>query len=175
MVGCRKGANNGRVASDFLAYTNRRMAPLAQVIAAVSGTHRRYYFSWRNSLMVRTLSQQDRLDALSGICLALPESRREDKGSHCAFLVGKKTFAYYLNNHHDDNIISMCCKVLPGENRFLVESSPGRFYLPAYIGSRGWIGLRMDLATLSWTEVKELIHGSYMQIAPKRLVSLVKR
>jgi hypothetical protein len=136
---------------------------------------RRYYFSGRNFAMVRKLSQQDRLHALNDICLALPETRREDKASHCAFLVGKKTFAYYLNNHHDDNIISMCCRVLPGENRFLVESGPGRFYLPAYIGSRGWIGLRMDLATLNWTEVKELIRGSYVQIAPNRLVSLVKR
>jgi hypothetical protein len=125
--------------------------------------------------MARKLSPQERLDALTTICLALPQTRREDKGSHCAFLVGKKTFAYYLNNHHDDNIISMCCRVLPGENRFLVESAPGRFYLPAYIGSRGWIALRMDLATLNWSEVKELIHGSYTQIAPNRLVSLVKR
>jgi hypothetical protein len=118
-------------------------------------------------------SQPDRLEALTKICLALPETRREDKGSHAAFLVGKRTFAYYLNNHHGDNLISVCCKVLPGENRFLVESGPGRFYLPAYIGSRGWIALRMDLGTLDWTEVKELIHGSYLQIAPKKLGSLV--
>ena len=123
--------------------------------------------------MVRKPRQQDRLDALTRICLALPETRREDKGSHAAFLVGKRTFAYYLNNHHGDNLISVCCKVLPGENRFLVESGPGRFYLPAYIGSRGWIALRMDLATLDWTEVKELIHASYLQIAPKKLGSLV--
>jgi hypothetical protein len=118
-------------------------------------------------------SQRERLEALTKICLALPETRREDKGSHAAFLVGKRTFAYYLNNHHGDNLISVCCKVLPGENRFLVESGPGRFYLPAYIGSRGWIALRMDLGTLDWTEVKELIHGSYLQIAPKKLGSLV--
>ena len=124
--------------------------------------------------MVRKPRQQDRLDALTRICLALPETRREDKGSHSAFLVGKRTFAYYLNNHHGDNLISVCCKVLPGENRFLVESGPGRFYLPAYIGSRGWIALRMDLGTLDWTEVKELIHASYMQIAPKKLGSLVR-
>ncbi len=124
--------------------------------------------------MVRKPRQQDRMDALTRICLALPETRREDKGSHAAFLVGKRTFAYYLNNHHGDNLISVCCKVLPGENSFLVESGPGRFYLPAYIGSRGWIGLRMDLGTLDWTEVKELIHASYMQIAPKRLGSLVR-
>jgi hypothetical protein len=124
--------------------------------------------------MVKKSSQSSRLLALTEICLALPETTREDKGSHAAFLVRKKTFAYYLNDHHGDNIISVCCKVLPGENRFLVESGPDRFYLPAYIGSRGWIGLRMDRAALNWTEVKELVHGSYLQTAPKKLVSLVK-
>ena len=123
--------------------------------------------------MVRKLSKQERLDALVKICLALPETVREDKGSHSAFLAGKKIFAYYLDSHHDDGIVSVCCKVLPGENRFLVESAAGRFYLPAYIGPRGWIGLRMDLATLNWTEVKELIHGSYLQVAPKKLAALV--
>jgi hypothetical protein len=125
--------------------------------------------------MVPKPSRQERLDALTKICLALPETRREDKESHCAFLVGKKTFAYYLNNHHGDNIISVCCKVLPGENTFLVESNPDRFYLPAYIGPRGWIGLRMDLPKLNWSEVKELILGSYLQLAPKKLASLVDR
>jgi hypothetical protein len=121
--------------------------------------------------MTRKPSQPDRLRTLTEICLALPETRSEQKHSHVAYLVGKKTFAYYLNNHHGDNLISVCCKVLPGENTFLVESGPSRFYLPAYIGSRGWIALRMDLATLDWTEVKELIRGSYIQSAPKRLVS----
>jgi predicted DNA-binding protein (MmcQ/YjbR family) len=125
--------------------------------------------------MVKKSSQPSRLHALTEICLALPETTREDKGSHAAFLVRKKTFAYYLNNHHGDNIISVCCKVLPGENRFLAESGPNRFYLPAYIGSRGWIGLRMDRATLNWAEVKELVQGSYLQTAPKKLASLVKR
>ena len=32
----------------------------------------------------------------------------------------------------------------------------------------------MDLATLNWTEVKELIRGSYLQVAPKRLAALLK-
>ncbi len=123
--------------------------------------------------MVPKPSRQERLDGLTRICLALPETRREDKGSHCAFLVGKKTFAYYLDNHHGDKIVSVCCKVLPGENVLLVESNPARFYLPAYIGPRGWIGLRMELPELNWSEVKELILGSYLQLAPKKLASLV--
>jgi hypothetical protein len=125
--------------------------------------------------MARKLNKQERLDALVKICLALPQTSREEKASHSAFLAGKKIFAYYLDNHHDDGVTSVCCKVLPGENRFLVESDPGRFYLPAYIGPRGWIGLRMDLARLNLTEVKELIHGSYLQVAPKKLASLVNR
>ncbi len=119
-------------------------------------------------------SQQDRLRKLTEICLALPEACAKQKHAHVAFLVGKRTFAYYLNDHHGDKLISVCCKVLPGENQFLVQSAPARFYLPAYIGPRGWIALRMDLATLNWTEVKELIRGSYLQTAPKRLVSLLK-
>jgi hypothetical protein len=119
-------------------------------------------------------SPQDRLRKLTEICLALPEARAEQKHAHVAFLVGKKTFGYYLNDHHGDKLISVCCKVLPGENHILVQSAPARFYLPAYIASRGWIALRMDLDTLNWTEVKELIRGSYIQTAPKRRVSLLK-
>jgi hypothetical protein len=124
--------------------------------------------------MARKPSQQERLDKLTDICLALPETSREQKNAHFAFLVRKKIFAYYLNDHHGDNIVSVCCKVLPGENQSLVQSSPERFYLPAYIGSRGWIALRMDRPTLNWTEVKELIQGSYLQSAPKRLAALLE-
>jgi hypothetical protein len=130
--GCRNGLRSGRIESDFSAYTNPDDAP-----ARISHSDSALLFLLGKFAVARKLNQQDRLHALTDICLSLPETRREDKGSHSAFLVGKKTFAYYLNNHHGDNIISMCCKVLPGENGFLVESGPGRFYLPAYIGSRG--------------------------------------
>src|ERR1700744_1472534 len=94
-------------------------------------------------VMARKPNQQDRLEALAAICRALPETSREDKGAHAAFLVRGKTFAWYLNNHHGDNMVSVCCKVLPGENQRLMESNPDRFFMPAYLGSRGWIGLRM--------------------------------
>ena len=124
--------------------------------------------------MARKPTQQDRLRALTDICLALPDARREDKASHAAFLVGKKTFAYYLNSHHGDNIISVCCKVLPGENQFLVQSAPERFYLPAYIGPKGWVALRLDIGKVDWEEVTELVAASYRQIAPKRLADLLR-
>jgi|SRR5580698_2572939 hypothetical protein len=108
------------------------------------------------------------LARLTRICLALPEAVREDKGSHAAFLVRKRTFAYFLNDHHGDGIVSIACRALPGENTALVAAQPDRFYLPAYIGSRGWIALRLDHGEIDWDEVTELLTGSYRMVAPKR-------
>jgi hypothetical protein len=56
---------------------------------------------------------RDPLPRLTKICLALPETVREDHGAHAGFLVRKKTFAWYLHNHHGDGIVSVSCKVLP--------------------------------------------------------------
>jgi hypothetical protein len=111
-----------------------------------------------------------RFDTLSAICLAFPGTVRENMGSHAAFKVGKKVFAYYLNNHHGDGIVGFSCKVLPGDNERLIESNPLKFYMPAYVGPRGWVALRLDRPTVDWREVKELARSSFEQIAPKRLL-----
>ncbi len=110
-----------------------------------------------------------RLTSLSKICLALPDTTRRDSGRHAAFLVRKKTFTYFLSDHHGDGIVSVVCKVLPGDNAALTAAQPTRFYLPAYIGSRGWVALRLDVGEIDWQEVTELVAGSYRLIAPKSL------
>jgi len=56
-----------------------------------------------------------------------------------------------------------------GENVDRVGSDPERFYLPAYIGARGWFGLRLDRGRINWTEVGNLLELSYCLTAPKRL------
>lgn len=120
------------------------------------------------------LPEDTRLIRLTGICLALPEAVREVKGDHASFSVRKKVFAYYLSNHHGDGIVSVCGRVLPGDNAALVGSDPARFYLPAYIGPRGWVGVRLDTGEVDWEEVSELVTGSYLQAAPPRLAAMVK-
>jgi hypothetical protein len=114
-------------------------------------------------------AMSETLTRLSNICLALPEAVREDKGDHAAFSARKKIFGYFLNNHHGDGIVSIACKALPGENAALAAAQPKRFYLPAYIGSRGWIALRLDTGKVDWEEVAELVKGSYRMVAPKRI------
>jgi len=114
-----------------------------------------------------------RLKRLSKICLALPEAVRKDMGSHAAFLVRNRTFSYFLNDHHGDGIVSVTCKVLPGDNSSLATAQPERFYLPAYIGPKGWVALRLDSGEIDWDEVAELVICSYSLVAPKRLVAAV--
>lgn len=115
------------------------------------------------------MNEDPRLSELTRICLKLPEATRERTGEHASFLVRKKTFAWFLSNHHGDGMVSVCCKMALGENEELVKMDPERFYLPAYVGPRGWIGLRLDLGKVDWDEVAELVTGSYALVAPKKL------
>ncbi len=84
--------------------------------------------------------------------LALPEAAQELKGDHATFTVRKKVFAYFLNSPHGDGMISVCAKVAPGDNQMLTNAQPERFYLPAYIGPRGWVALRLDAGKIDWDE-----------------------
>src|SRR5690348_10039667 len=121
--------------------------------------------------MARRAAEDPRLAQVTKICLALPETSRQVHGSHASFLVRKKTFAYFLNDHHGDGIVAVTCKVLPGDNTALVAASPEIFYMPAYIGPRGWVALRLDRGDIDWDEVSELVTGSYRMAAPKRLAA----
>ena len=101
--------------------------------------------------MVRTTKsspEESRLARVSKIALSLPEAARDIHGSHAQFLVRKKTFAYFLDNHHGDGIVAVTCKVLPGDNKALSEAQPARFYLPDYLASKGWVALRLDVGKI---------------------------
>lgn len=107
------------------------------------------------------------LEAVTEICLEPPESVRTLRGEHADFRVRGKVYAYYLDNHHGDGIVSVCCRSELAENVDRVHREPRRFYLPAYIGARGWFGLRRG--RIDWREVAELIARSWSLAAPKTL------
>jgi phosphoribosylglycinamide formyltransferase-1 len=123
--------------------------------------------------MPKQSAEDPRLTHLTKLALALPEATREILSSHAQFLVRKKTFAYFLNDHHGDGIVAVTCKVLPGDNKALAEAQPHRFYLPAYLAARGWVALRLDTGKIDWDEVNDLLVSSYALIAPKRLAESI--
>src|ERR1700733_1674623 len=110
-----------------------------------------------------------RLTRLSKICSALPETERTARGDHADFRVRGMVFAYFLDNHHGDGIVSVCCKSQLGEHIDRARREPLRFYLPAYIGARGWFGLRLDRGKVNWNEVQNVVELSYRLVAPKTL------
>lgn len=123
--------------------------------------------------MAKRKGEDARLTRVTKIALALPQTARRVHGSHAAFLVRKKTFAYFLDNHHGDGIVAVTCKVMPGDNAALAAAQPARFYLPSYVGPRGWVALRLDVGEIDWDEVRELLVCSYQLLAPKRLAESV--
>jgi hypothetical protein len=124
--------------------------------------------------MKKEFAKDQRLDRVTKICKTLPEASYELAGRHASYQVRKKTFAYYLNDHHGDGIIAVCAKVLPGDNTALIAAQPEKFYMPSYIGPRGWVALRLDIPGVDWGEVAELIRGSYRLVAPPKLGNLVR-
>ena len=85
----------------------------------------------------------------------------------------QKVFAYFLNNHHGDGIVSVCVKSSLGEGVDRAARVPERYYLPAYIGARGWFGLRLDRGPVDWQEVQNLLELSYCLVAPPKLARQV--
>ena len=109
-------------------------------------------------------------DHLRQICLALPEAVEKEAWGDPTFRVRDKIFAM---EKRGDGRISVWCKAPPGSQDVLVGADPARFFVPPYVGHRGWVGMRLDDGP-DWSEVAMLIRRSYRLIAPKRLAALVE-
>lgn len=106
--------------------------------------------------------------------MALPEATEQPFGGHTApcFRVRGKILVF-TSEDYDDNPLSMTVKAPPGAQQVLVGSDPDRFFVPPYIGPKGWVGLRLDGSTLDWPLIDDLVRDSYRLIAPKRLAAAV--
>jgi hypothetical protein len=56
----------------------------------------------------------------------------------------------------------------------LVEADPERFFVPPYVGHRGWLGVRLDRG-LDWDELAGIAEDAYAEVAPARLVAQALR
>lgn len=104
-------------------------------------------------------------------CLALPEvTERLSHGAPTFFVRGKKTFVMFLDDHHGDGRLALWCAAPPGAQRAAVAEEPERFFVPPYVGHRGWLGVRLDRDP-DWDEVAAIAADAYRQVAPKALVT----
>jgi hypothetical protein len=118
--------------------------------------------------MART---RDPVVGVRELCLGLPEvNERPSHGAPTFFIRDKKTFATVWDNHHRDERLGLICAAPPGVQEQLVDEEPDRFYVPAYVGHRGWIGVRID-RKVDWNEIEQILLDAYTCVAPTKLVA----
>ncbi len=114
------------------------------------------------------------LKRVRDICLALPEASEKEAWGRPTFRIrGKKMFAMYMDNHHDDGRLALWVNAPPGEQDLLIEADPDGFFVPPYMGPSGWVGLRLD-REVDWDEVADLVLESYRMAAPKKLIAMLE-
>jgi predicted DNA-binding protein (MmcQ/YjbR family) len=121
-----------------------------------------------------SLAADPRLKRVLALGAQLPETTQVVEHNHAQLRVRGKVFAYFLANHDNDGITSLCVRSANGENTDRAQREPERFYLPPYIGKRGWFGLRLDRGRVDWDEVANLLELSYCLAAPKKLAAQVQ-
>jgi len=114
--------------------------------------------------------EADPLEPLRKLCLRLPEAtERLSHGEPTWFVRGRKTFVTYSDHHHDDRL-AFWCAAPAGAQEALVASDPLRYFVPPYVGHRGWLGVWLDVP-VDWSEIAELVADAYRTVAPKRLIA----
>ena len=105
------------------------------------------------------------------ICLSLPETtERASHGAPSFFIRDKVCFVNYMDDHHDDGRLALWCASPPGMREGLVKAEPEHYFVPPYVGVRGWIGVRLDRG-IDWDDVERVIREAYLAVAPKTIVA----
>jgi hypothetical protein len=116
----------------------------------------------------------DALTRVRSICLALPEATERESHGSPGFFVGKQFVMLWHRGHHDHDFPHLWCAAPTGEQQALVSERPDRFFVPPYVGHRGWLGVRLD-GSVDWDEIAQLCAEAYRCVAPKRLIAQLDR
>lgn len=86
---------------------------------------------------------------LIALAKKLPDVELREELPHVGFVVRKKTFAWYLDNHHGDGIVALSFKAPPGIDHVLVATDARAYFIPAYSGAKGWGAMAMSIGRSS--------------------------
>jgi predicted DNA-binding protein (MmcQ/YjbR family) len=113
--------------------------------------------------MAKTIDQ-----AVREICLSFPEAEESPSHGSPNFKVRGKSFAMYTINHHGDGRISLWLSSPPGAQEIHVKGEPKHFFVPPYVGPKGWLGVHLNKG-LSWNRIALLVREAYEKVAPPAL------
>jgi predicted DNA-binding protein (MmcQ/YjbR family) len=109
---------------------------------------------------------------LREMCLSFSGTFEKEAWGECTFRVsGGGMFAMTDNNHHSSGHLAVWVKAPPLVQEFLVKSDATRFFVPPYMGSKGWVGVRLD-DSVNWDKLGGILADGYRMSAPKQLRSV---
>ena len=108
------------------------------------------------------------LEKIRQICHGLPlTTERPSHGAPTFFIQGKRSYLMFMNDHHGDGRLALWCAARPGAQTALVAANPECYFVPPYVGHRGWVGVRLD-RDLSWEEIAEVVAEAHEAVAAKK-------
>ena len=125
------------------------------------------------SAMVPAAERERTLARIRSICLGLPEvSERLSHGAPTFFVREKRAFLMVLTDHHGDGRFAVWCAAETGAVAAR-RSRPRQFFVPPYVGHRGWLGVRLDRG-LDWDELEGIAEDAWAEAAPPKLVDAAR-
>src|SRR5213595_542641 len=121
----------------------------------------------------KTSSKGDEaIERVRRICLALPGTWEKISHGEPTWFAGKKVFAMFSNNHHNDGHIAVTVPAAIGIQEMLIKKSPKKFYRPPYVGVAGWGGI--EVGRVSDKELAQHIREAWTLIAPPQLRAAIE-
>ena len=156
-------------AKSIAARTPAARTPVPGGVAQAKATHTLREASTTSSKRARKAAGVDPIEQARRICGALPEVSEKISHGEPAWFVKGKMFVMFANDHHHDGRIALWMAAPPGAQLMLVEDEPDRFFVPPYVGYRGWVGVMLDANSDS--EVAHRVGEAWSTVAPKKLVA----
>lgn len=119
--------------------------------------------------VVLTPRQEAALARLRPIALALPGAvERMSHGAPTFFTAEGRTGRVFASLHdereHFEGRLGIWAPAPEGLQAALVDSDPERFFVPPYVGGRGWIGLRLDRDDVDWDEAAGIVEDAHAHV-----------
>jgi predicted DNA-binding protein (MmcQ/YjbR family) len=113
-------------------------------------------------------------DVVRDIMASFPETEEFLSHGSPTFRVRGKIFAGYTINHHGDGRVALILIAPRGAQAAFTRMNPGAYFVPPYVGPKGWLGIELDKG-LGWQTVYEHVRDAYEMVAPSTLVNSIDK
>lgn len=109
-------------------------------------------------------------DAIRELCLSFPDAEQVLSHGKPGYAVRGKFFAYYTVNHHGDGRVALLVNAPAGVQAACVKAEPRHYFIPPYVGPRGWLGINLDRG-IAWRRVVAHARDAWLKVAPAKLAA----